>query len=75
MGLQASPRFIIGLVYLNYYLSRIHCVPHQTQKLFNRLLWADFIFYTIENGCLFAVSVVGNTENYRKFYNIAILSH
>ena len=67
MGLQASPRLIVGLVYLNYYISRLHCVAQKMQTFFHRLLWINFMLYMVENICLFAVSVVGNTENYRKF--------
>jgi len=64
MGLQAFPRLVVGLIYLNFYLSKIHKIPESQHKSFSRLAWLNFVLYTVENVSLLAVSVVANKENY-----------
>ncbi|ESO00083.1 hypothetical protein HELRODRAFT_123698, partial [Helobdella robusta] len=64
IALHSAPRFVIGLMYLNFYNEKLSMVPKKLQGLFKILYRCVFVFYTIENSCLVLVSYISNVENY-----------
>ena len=66
IGLHATPRYAIGVMYYNYYMSRISVIQKEKRGMFRALVKTTFWTYTVENSCLLLVSIVANYENYRK---------
>lgn len=64
IALHSTPRFLIGLMYVNYYMKRIENIAVKQQILFKGLVWFNCLIYTIENSCLVLVSYIANVENY-----------
>ena len=67
IGLHATPRYAVGVMYYNYYMSRLSFVPEAKRAFFKRLASITFWVYMVENSCLLLVSVVANYENYREY--------
>ncbi|XP_069129872.1 post-GPI attachment to proteins factor 2-like [Argopecten irradians] len=64
IGLHATPRFAVGIMYYNYYMERLHLISSKHQSLYRNLLRLNFWLYTIENSCLVGVTYISNKENY-----------
>ncbi|XP_033741993.1 post-GPI attachment to proteins factor 2-like [Pecten maximus] len=64
IGLHATPRFAVGIMYYNYYMERLRNISPQYQTLYRNLIRLNFWLYTIENSCLVGVTYISNKENY-----------
>lgn len=72
IALHSTPRFAVGLMYYNYYMSRVKYVVECQRSWYKKLVSFNFWCYTIENSCLVGVTYIANVENYRKYFsNIA----
>ena len=66
IGLHATPRYVVGIMYYNYYLSRVSLVPRAKRSRFQALAKTTLWTYIVENSCLLLVSIIANYENYRE---------
>lgn len=74
IALHSAPRFAVGYIYYNYYLSRLHLIAPSQHSIFKRLASTAFWVYTVENFCLVFVAYISNVENYRKYSFLSELS-
>lgn len=64
VGLHSAPRFIVGIMYYNWYKQFAYNIGEKYRWLYYKLLQLVFWLYTIECSCLVAVSCISNKENY-----------
>lgn len=67
IALHSTPRFVVGFVYYNFYMSKLDVIAEKQKALFKRLVTVNFWLYIVENAALVGVTYIANVENYRKF--------
>ncbi|XP_041356768.1 post-GPI attachment to proteins factor 2-like [Gigantopelta aegis] len=64
VALHSTPRFIVAIMYYNYYASRIDNISKKYQNLYSKVMRLNFWLNIIENSSLVGVTYITNRENY-----------